>query len=336
LHNLPKTKPLFLAIHLTISHWPFYWFNDQQAATATVLTRYQHGISAADHELKLVLSLLKNDHLLDNALVVLLSDHGTSLGLTNDRIISAKNYMGNTNNIKKLTLTQYANTPEFSLDFKHDFGVDTTYGYGGDVLSFTQTHAMLSFKGYGFKLADAKQIRDPVSLMDITPTILSLIHAPIVKHTDGESLATVLLEEKNKRPHQRDLFFETTFSLPEIEKETINVSKVVAKTASLYELNPATGLISILASEEKLMNSQKQHGLLRGDWFLAHYPKKTNITYDKKLKELSFITSPAYFVLVNVKTGQWTTEINNQFAKQAPMHSMQQALDNMYGQEMLN
>jgi hypothetical protein len=43
---------------------------------------------------------------------------------------------------------------------------------------------------------------------------------------------------------------------------------------------------------------------------------------------------PAYEVLVNLQTGQWTTELNSPFATQSPAKFLKTQLQNFYGHEL--
>ncbi len=328
-------KPLFLAVHFTISHWPFYWFHDKQAADTSDLKRYQRSIIAADDELKKFLNILQENKLLDHSIVVLLSDHGTSLGLPGDRVTQSTKYQGHSENIKLLPFTKYAGTPEFSLDFQHDYGVDTSYGYGGDVLSLNQFHTILAIKSYGFSLGKPSVIHQPVSLTDLSSTLLSLTHLDPMLHTDGESLTPLITHATTSSLTSRDLFFETSFTLGEIEKENINVSKVLEKTIQLYQINPKNGLIYVRHAAETRMNKEKQQGLLMGPWFLAHYPPSERESMDNKTRQLHTFYQPGFLVLVNLQTGEWTTEMNSAFAKKAPSMLMLSKMKAFFGDELL-
>src|SRR3990167_2754301 len=78
-------KPLFLAIHLCLSHWPFTWARDEQEENFTLPQRYRSSVEAVDYQLSKLLQILKEQKLLEHSLVILLSDHGTTLGLVGDR-----------------------------------------------------------------------------------------------------------------------------------------------------------------------------------------------------------------------------------------------------------
>jgi arylsulfatase A-like enzyme len=330
-----ENKPVFLAVHFTVTHWPFYWFNDKLPASCTEDCRYAAGLNAADQELAAFLTTLQQNKLLDHAIVVLLSDHGISLGMPGDRITTKANYLGDKANMKKIGVFPYA-AGAHEKDF---YGIDTSFGYGGDILSLKQYHSLLAFKGFGVDLGAPKTVFQRVLLMDIGPTLLALNRLPAIPHADGISLAAyfsndTLPEVSTDRP----FFFESTFSLQEIEKEGISVERVLARAAKLYYMDPKDGLIFVKNSAEKAMSQNKQQGIMQGDWLLARFPSSehTGLSAAGKSDELNFeqITQPAFMVLVNLKTHQWTTELDTPFAKSAPVPALMAELRQFYGDEV--
>jgi hypothetical protein len=196
----------------------------------------------------------------------------------------------------------------------------------------------LAFKGYGVNIGKAHQIDDRVSLMDIGPTLYALLDFPAQKHADGISLKPYLSGAKSVIENRaRHFFMETSYSIDEIEKETINVSAVLRKALKFYEINTTTGLIYIKPEAEKVMNYDKEFGVLQGDWLLAKYPQseRSRLTLAKNHEMVNeSYTLPSYFVLVNLKTGAWTTELNTTFARTAPVRELLQALHALYGEEL--
>jgi arylsulfatase A-like enzyme len=326
-------KPLFLAVHFTVTHWPFYWFNDRDYVSCSEVCRYQGGIMQSDRQLEKFLQTLHASHLLDHTIVVLLSDHGVSLGLHGDRVVAAANYSGDKANIKKLTVFKYAGVPEYSLDMHRDFGIDTSHGYGGDVLSLKQYHALLAFKGYGIDIGQAHTVTQPVMLMDVAPTLLALAHLPALAHADGMSLTDYLFQRPAPRV-ARPLFFESSFTLEEIEKEGISINKVLAKTVGLYRMDKS-GLMFIKSDAEHAMAANKQYGILLNNWLLAYYPPAIHayMTLDPLTKQSAFKTNhvPAFPVLVNLTTGAWTTELDTPFAQNSPAKELLSQLHEFYG-----
>jgi arylsulfatase A-like enzyme len=330
-----QQKPLFIAVHFTITHWPFYWFNDKQPFDRPEFSRYQAGIEAADKQIGNFLVALKNNRLLDHAVVILLSDHGMALGLRGERPITAPNYQGNPVNIKNIPIYRYATFPPL-LDPTHLYGPDTSYGYGGDVLSLSQYHSVLGFQGYGTSLGLPHTVSGRVLLTDIAPTILDLLHLRPFDKTDGISLTPYFTSNTKIIP--RTLYLESSFTLEEIEKEGISVSKVLEKTVKLYRMDKNTGLLFLKKNAIDGMTKNKQLAVMQGNWLLAHYPtsERPRMVFDPVTKNMTIkeVQQPARFVLVNLKTGAWTLELNTAFAHTAPLNSLFTALQGFYGSEI--
>jgi arylsulfatase A-like enzyme len=328
-----SSKPIFLAVHFTVTHWPFYWFNDRDYANCSEVCRYQGGIMQSDRQLEKFLQTLRASHLLDHTILVLLSDHGVSLGLHGDRVVAAANYLGDKTNIKKLTVFKYAGVPEDSLNLQRDFGIDTSHGYGGDVLSLKQYHALLAFKGYGVDIGQAHTVTQPVLLIDIAPTVLALTHLPALPHADGISLTNYLFQQNT--PLARPFFFESSFTLEEIEKEGISINKVLAKTVDLYRMDKQSGLVFLKPDAENAMSANKQYAILLNNWLLAYYPvaQHAYMELDPHTRQALFKTNniAAFPVLVNLITGAWTTELNTPFAQNSPAKELLSQLHDFYG-----
>ncbi len=326
-------KPLFLSIHFTLSHWPFYWFNDHQAMDSQVEAAYKTSIEAADKQVGEFFKILQKNNLLDHAVVVLLSDHGLTMGLPGDTVLQKQFYQGDTANIIKLPIAKYSHAPEHSLDFKKDYGVDTCYGYGNNLLSLKQSHALLGFKGYGVDLGPLHAIGQRVSLMDIAPTLLDLLHLPAFQEADGISLTPFIFNLPTTDNLSRPLFFETTFTMPEIEKNSIAVEKVVAKSIDLYQMHERSGLLYFNHDAEKEMTDAKQLGVLEGDWLLVRFPetKRGRLVFDHHgSAHMESFMSPSFLVLVNLKTGAWTTEMHSPFALNAPTNILLDKLNSFF------
>jgi arylsulfatase A-like enzyme/tetratricopeptide (TPR) repeat protein len=78
LKKRPQEQPFFLWLHLYDPHRPYE--PPEPYRTEYKGRLYDGEIAYADHELGALISWLKENHLYDSALIVLLSDHGESLG----------------------------------------------------------------------------------------------------------------------------------------------------------------------------------------------------------------------------------------------------------------
>lgn len=350
--NQRSNKPLFLAVHFNITGWPFYWFNDQLAYNEDKITRYSHAIKKGDQVLAKFLFLLRENKLLKNAIVVLLSDHGVTLGLHGDRVIKEDLYQGD-KRMMKVRRTRYADADtrhRFFLNNKSsayqeeladslfnikNYGVDTSIGYGGDVLSLIQNQSLLAIRGYGVHFDKPHQVTGLSLLLDVAPTLLDLLSLPALQHAEGISLKPYLLNHQLLLPH-RPIYLETAYSLMEMEQPEIVVPKVLKKSLAFFYINPNTGLVALNPPSLKKIFANKQRAILNGDWLLAYYPVSERFTILRsklKLNLVRYQISP-YFVLVNLRTGKWATDMNDQFVLNSPINKLKQQLYEFYGHEM--
>ena len=332
-------KPLFLALHLCLAHWPFSWAGDGQPATLILPERYASSITALDAQLGKLLQILKEAGLLEHSIVVLLSDHGVTLGMPGDRLVDKKNYQGAPDKLKLVSVYKFSTAPEHSVNFSRDYSIHTSYGQGGDVLSLKQYHVLLSIKGFGVNLP-VQRINDLSSLMDITPTILDMLNMSPLKQVDGLSLKPYLDQQAIINNHPRPYFIETGSSVGSIETNNIEVEKVVKQEVGVYQVNPISGLLMVNPEAEKSVIENKQQALLLGDYLLAHYPsrKQTRLipsANNKNQLEFQVYDTEPYFVVINIKTGQWSIGLSSAFAKKAPLAALLREFTAFYGDEVV-
>lgn len=332
-------KPLFLAIHLCLSHWPFTWARDGQNANFHLRDQYRSSVEGIDKQLGQLLQILKNNGLLENSLVVMLSDHGTALGLPGDRVISEKKYVGDAKSLKLIPVLKLSSAPEYSTD-KRDYTISTAYGQGTNVLSLAQYHVILAFKRFGSSLP-AREIHERSSLIDIAPTILASLSLAPLKQADGVSLRDYVFKPSVTAHLSRSLFMETGDSMTEIETDHIYIEKVIKHQIGIYWINPLNGLLLMNLPAEQSISKNKQRAILWNDWILAHYPARlqTRLASSKGkggtngLAKISYIL-PAYFVIANLKTGQWSVGLSSPLAKSAPLADLLRQLKDFYGDEL--
>ena len=169
LAHLNTQKPIFLAVHFNVSAFPWQSFNDQLSNSSGTLDLYKNALQKADATLGVFLDNLKEQGLLNHALVILLSDHGITLALPGDRQTREERYVGDRTKIllkrtryitsKRMDPKNFKLQNDNQLKFSsaalakelfglQNYGLDSSYAYGGDVLSLKQNQALLAFKGY--------------------------------------------------------------------------------------------------------------------------------------------------------------------------------------------
>ncbi len=81
------------------------------------------------------MEILKQNNLLDHTIFVLFSDHGITLNMPQDRLIRMANYQGD----------------KSRSWIKHNkAGVETSWGYGNDLLSLKQNQPLLAVHIFWF------------------------------------------------------------------------------------------------------------------------------------------------------------------------------------------
>ena len=121
-----KKRPLFIAAHFELSHWPFiYAANKKRLSTSyydpsKFYPSYSQVIQKVDKEVGQFIQTLKQQKLWDNSIVILLSDHGEGFELTGDRITSLAGFLST----KKVPKPQL----RFTL-------LNQSRGHGTDILS---------------------------------------------------------------------------------------------------------------------------------------------------------------------------------------------------------
>lgn len=370
--NLQKRsdKPLFFAAHFNVTGWPFYWFNDHLANNESNRYLYSHAIKEGDTQFGKLIHILKEKGLLENAIFILLSDHGMTFNNPGDKIVSESLFQGDAKQIK-LIRNRYSN---FQLRFGNSppknegenriiyvnnnnlnsyelvqkiqnaispfnlelYGIDSAWGYGTDVLSLKQYHTLLAIKTYGNTLSNPHKVTGRSLLLDITPTVLDLLQLPPLTKSEGISLKPYLAHADHITV-QRPIFFESSFSFSHMDKAEIAVNQLVASNIEYFEIHPKNEYIFINPSAEKLFIKIKQRAILVGNWLLAYYPpsQRTRIIKDENGLKMQNYVEPPYSVIVNLETGKWTSQLNTSFALTSPLKSLSEQLDKFFGTEMM-
>jgi len=170
--------PTLFITHLTASHWPYYisdtTFGAAEKSHPDDHPLYRVGLQTADAMFGSIVQMLERKGALNNAIVVVLSDHGEALGIPGDLLV------GNGSRIDGL---------QFPLMVNH-------LGHGQSVLSPVQYQVLLGFRSFGpaggFK-SSGRTIPGGASVADIAPTLVEMIGIkgnPL--SASGESLARLL------------------------------------------------------------------------------------------------------------------------------------------------
>lgn len=228
--NRSIKQPWFCFLHFFDAHWPY--LAEEELSDAS--NGYEAGLKYADKHLGFVLDFLEVNQILNDTLIVVFGDHGEDLeGIyPNDR--------GGA-----------------------QLGHPEEKGHGCLLFETTQrvplvfSHASLS----------AKECNTLVGLVDVAPTVCSLLGQPKIKYTDGIDLSPFLFGQLESIPRPLPLYAETLYP-----------SEVASKRPEFGELNNLQALW--LDSETKLIRNWENESSTKV-YFLREDP------YEQKPTSLS-------------------------------------------------
>lgn len=304
-----SNKPIFLAIHFCLPHTPYAW-RERLAPELNAIQHYEASIERVDRQVGDFFAMLASYHLLEHAIVVLLSDHGEGLEMPGDRLTE--------HDLFQTYLKVKKEIPLFYPPVLDHEGVNQSAGHGTDVLGLTQYHTLLAFKLYGVADQQYKVIPGVVSLIDIKPTLLGLlgIASP---HAEGESLVEQIMGAESRVGKQRHIFLESDFSPEAIRTVYPDTRKVVLEGIQLFQIDPLTTRLFVKASMAEMIVNSKQFADIYQEWMLALYPQNEKYRMP---------------ILVNLVSGEWTNDLNSKFAKHSPAQAMLTAMKLFYGNEI--
>lgn len=252
--RLDFDRPTFLAMHLTLAHWPFIWRDSVDARG--VVARRKIAVEEVDRQFAATLSLLERRGALKNALVIVLSDHGESLGNKEDSLLSDVPVAGRIYDEHK--------SPQ---------------GHGTDVLSPQQYQVVLGFRCFGkcpIDVPAAKAVASPVSLEDLAPTLQELFSLDSKDSFDGRSLRPLLASQAGAEDgfRGRVRFTESEFNPIGLVGSGGDVSASAAAAASeFYAIDPVTDRIEVRERMLGEILSERQYAAFDDDTLLAALPE---------------------------------------------------------------
>jgi hypothetical protein len=252
-NDVEYRAPMFLAAHLTLPHWPYLWREasmDDGPGDPTRPNFYLSAVQRADRQFGEILDNLEARGVLQNAIVVVFSDHGESFQAKADSLIA----------LSDPTLARLRATP--------------AWGHGTSVLSPHQYRILLGIRAYG----PARNLmnREPgvtsvaASIEDILPTVLGLLKVDSQEPRDGVSLLPELRSagSLDAQSARRVRFTETEFNPLNLVDMTGDFSVVNAKSFAeathYYRVDPATDRIEM--KRQFLDNLQRNRQFAAVGW----------------------------------------------------------------------
>lgn len=258
--DLEFDKPTFLAVHLTLAHWPYYWSQAPEQPSkdgiSTGRRYYDPAVQRLDQQFQDLMALLANKGALDNAIVAVISDHGESLGsMDTDSTSSTR--------------------PRIGAIYEEEHLV----GHGTSVFSPHQYQVVFAMRAYGNQLISGalpRTVDAPVSLEDFTPTVLDLLSLKGTAPFDGTSLADILRGSADgSLLAGRVRFTETEFNPKGIAPGIVISGSAMEDAARYYKVDPSTDRVLVRRELLSEVLEQRQFAALRNGKLLAAIPITT-------------------------------------------------------------
>ena len=228
LNNLKNKDRFFLAVHFCLPHWPFLsagigkgTFGENGLLPEN---RYELMLRKVDEQFKELLEGIRKRGLLDNSLIIVLSDHGESF---------------------------------------YPF-----WGHGTNLKDPAQNRIVLSVKPPNYE-TESKINKNIVSLVDIYPTVLSMLSLPLPSGYEMQGIN--MLDINNHIP--RSIFLETGFHLFHENGTGFTLNEMIEQGLEYYEVNKETGLITVRTEFHDSILKNKQIGVLQDEWLLVYQRK---------------------------------------------------------------
>ncbi len=260
--KLDVTGPTFLAVHLTLPHWPYHWadgFDSVFANTTDTAYAYLASLIAADRQFASLIEMLKRKGMLENAIVVVLSDHGEALQTPSDNLIlgaEARRLAGK--------IPVWMN------------------GHGTSVLSPHQYSVLVAFRGLGAaRLPDRSALHSspPLTLEDLAPTLLDLLGIDSNGGSvDGVSLASTLRGEPSDGDapplSSRVRFTETAFSPLTLQRKQVTAEGLLqdGDPLWLFGVNQKNGRFEARVERWPRLLALKERAAIGANYVLAAIP----------------------------------------------------------------
>lgn len=251
-------QPLFLALHFLLPHYPYVSNSVEELDDMEFDPRgdkryhyfYRMLLRQADHQFGDLMAGLEEQGLLDNTLVVLLSDHGDSFQLERD-------------------------AAQPGTDAKIEVETNTR-GHGTNVLAQGQYRVMLALRGYGLQGNRTGRVAalpprngQTVSLIDIAPTVADLLAGTGAlpqpwPGMDGHSLLGPI-------PPERGIYLESALTSMALMQSEIDEQQLLSETARYYMVNDA-GKVVMRPDLIEATIATKLRAVVRDHWLLSMSP----------------------------------------------------------------
>jgi hypothetical protein len=210
---------------------------------------YKHAVAEADRQFAEVMRILDEKGALDNAIVIVLSDHGEALGWDNDSMLR------NVGTGQEIW--------------------NSLWGHGTSVMSPHQYSVLLAMRAYGRARLPgaAADYSWPVSLEDIRPTLQQFATGEAPVGVDGLSLLPYLAGAADPADLKKRIrYTETGFNFSLVLAGKYNESGLIHEGTAYYELASISGWAQLRRDRLPELMAQKQRAAISSEWLLAAIP----------------------------------------------------------------
>lgn len=239
--------PTFLAVHLTLVHWPYTWATGN--LEGDLRAQYIAAAARLDRQFSDIVQSLQKKGALTNALVVVFSDHGESLGENPAALLG--------------------------YDVESLPAIEISSGHGTNALADYQYHVLLGIRSFGSARLEtrAATIDSPTSVEDITPTILEALDLKAEATFDGISLLSLIAGEKPASTlRNRVRYVETGFNPPQFDPEHISAARALRSAGSFYRVDPQTDRVELRPDLLDEILAMRQYAALKAGNKLVAIP----------------------------------------------------------------
>jgi hypothetical protein len=262
-------EPTFLAIHLTLTHWPHSWASTPPAELGErdlpLADKYRRAATRVDQQFGDLLQMLRERGALQNAIVVVLSDHGEALG-------------------------EPASLANVGHAARHILALSASYGHGTNVFAEGQYRVLLAMRSFG-KTAMATpaglELAVPASLEDIAPTIADALHLEPRQPFNGLSWLGAMKGAPSSDNERRIRYLETEFVPPGLESGPDVSRSMLRLAAPFYRVDAKTDRVLIRDERVLEMMQGRQYAATREGAFLASVPSD-----DKQQQHVVYLDHP--------------------------------------------
>lgn len=262
--ELRPRKPLFFTVHLTLDHWPYSWAGAPLKITHGADRWPPYYLAAAnrvDQQMGDILEVLRRKGLLQNAIVILYSDHGETFDAPDQALATDDN------------------------PIMQELGLERPgWGHGTSVLALGQYHIMLGLRRFGGGAGAPAQISAPVSFEDIAPTIEDMLGVKSSAQFDGRSLLS-LIEGREGAEHQfagRIRFIETEYQMPvgfATQEGSVSTAKL-REAMRVYRVDPDTDRVTVRPTLLPDLLKERHYAAIGNDYLVGAFPNFEGAGYN--------------------------------------------------------